>query len=616
MTAVSGQEQLFAFPAASGPVGAPRPAKVGAKSGWRVPAAGDAVVGVLPFERGVDQVFDYVVPADLARANTVRIGTRVRMDLRNRRVGGWVVRTDGPRDVSLAPIRKISGDGPSPEVVDLCRWAAWRWAGRWASMLREADPVGLSPRALGSGGDESRPRSRPTSVAPWLPALVADFRSHPVSTVVWPPGIPVGDLLAALSAPGRLIVAAASVAQGRAIVHHLRRVGVNAVSAEEDWWSSRFATAVGARSAVFAPTENPVAVVVVDEHDERHTAEGSPTWNSRELAIERARRHAVPCVLVSPTPSVDAVAAGHVVRVPRDIERRGWPSISVIDVSDADPRRRHIPDAATALLRADGPVVAIASRLGRARLLACRNCRHLAECEACGAAVELVDEGFHCPRCGTDRPSVCLACHATRFVTLKAGVQRWSEEISAVLGEPVTTVTASSRAGAAADPHRVIVGTEAALFGVGMAKSVVFLDLDGELFAPRYRAAEHVLGMVGRAARLVAPVHGAVGIVTREPHHRVLSALQRRDPLLAMAEEAAMRRQFHMPPFSTLVEIGGAAGAAFMERLGEVDGAEVATTPGGTWIIRSDRRDELLDRLSAVERPPGRLRLRVDPAQL
>ena len=30
--------------------------------------------------------------------------------------------------------------GPPPEVVDLCRWGAWRWAGPLATFLRAASP--------------------------------------------------------------------------------------------------------------------------------------------------------------------------------------------------------------------------------------------------------------------------------------------------------------------------------------------------------------------------------------------------------------------------------------------------------------------------------------------
>ncbi|MEI2697963.1 MAG: hypothetical protein V9E94_06335 [Microthrixaceae bacterium] len=51
------------------------------------------------------------------------------------------------------------------------------------------------------------------------------------------------------------------------------------------------------------------AIVVLDEHDPALQSEASPTWHAREVAIERARREGVPCLLVSPCPSLEALGA-------------------------------------------------------------------------------------------------------------------------------------------------------------------------------------------------------------------------------------------------------------------------------------------------------------------
>ena len=62
--------------------------------------------------------------------------------------------------------------------------------------------------------------------------------------------------------------------------------------------------------------------------------------------------------------------------------------------------------------------------------------------------------------------------------------------------------------------------------------------------------------------------------------------------------------------------IGGAAGEAFVERLGVPLGVEVhGPDERGNWLARSRDRAALLDALNAVDRPPGRLRLWVDPVR-
>ncbi|MGH9112259.1 MAG: primosomal protein N', partial [Acidimicrobiales bacterium] len=98
------------------------------------------VVRVLPDEPAINKTFDYLVPD--AVGDQVRVGDRVRIALQGRRVGGWVVATgvDPPVGVVLRPIAKWSGRGPTPELIGLADWAAWRWAGRPASLLRTASP--------------------------------------------------------------------------------------------------------------------------------------------------------------------------------------------------------------------------------------------------------------------------------------------------------------------------------------------------------------------------------------------------------------------------------------------------------------------------------------------
>ena len=65
----------------------------------------------------------------------------VRVPLHGRRVRGGVVDADvaQPEATDLREVLAVSS-GPPADVVDLCRWAAWRWAGPVASFLRAASP--------------------------------------------------------------------------------------------------------------------------------------------------------------------------------------------------------------------------------------------------------------------------------------------------------------------------------------------------------------------------------------------------------------------------------------------------------------------------------------------
>ncbi|MDE0196203.1 MAG: hypothetical protein OXP08_11710, partial [bacterium] len=413
------------------------------------------------------------------------------------------------------------------------------------------------------------------------------------------------------------------VAEAARLAGWVRRRGAAAALLPEDWArAAAGGVAVGTRGAVFGPMPRLGAVVVLDEHDEALVAEDSPTWSAREVAVERARRAGVPCVLVSPLPTLEAqeLASGDMLSVPRPTEREGWPSLEVVDQRDPEVARRGLlSETLVARLRSSSGAVCVLNRRGRARLLACASCGDLVVCDACGAAAgESGDtSGLDCPRCGERRPRVCSGCGATRLKTLRPGIAKLRDELEVLLGEQVTEVSGRTRSSGEPDDlaSRVVIGTEAALHRTAGADLVAFLDFDQELSATRYRSNEQALALLARAARLVGPRSGGGRILvqTRQPDHPVLQAAGTADPELLSSHDRALRSQLGFPPFGALAEIAGAAAGAFVERLGRPLGLEISELGENRWVVRAADRDRLLDALAAVERPPGRLRLAIDP---
>ena len=321
----------------------------------------------------------------------------VRVPLAGRRVAGWVTELDSepPAGTRLAEVAKVSGIGPDAETIDLCRWVAWRWAGRLATILRAASPdrmIAKPPRRERPGrrgATESR-----SSTEPGVHLLQEAPTTDPLGLAV------------AAATLGQTIVVTPSIRTADRIAAGLRRKGSSVARWPHDWAAAAGgATVVGGRGAVFAPCPALAAIVVFDEHDEGLQNESSPTWNAREVAVERARRAGVPCVLVSPAPSLEARALAHPVRPTRDAERAGWAPLTVVDRRSEDIGRSGLfsstfVDVARETARSDRRVVCVLNRTGRARLLACRSCGAIAECENCGAAVHLDDTlALVCQRC-------------------------------------------------------------------------------------------------------------------------------------------------------------------------------------------------------------------------
>ncbi len=573
------------------------------------------VVRVLPDVAAIDKAFDYLVPDALR--DQVRVGDMVRIELHGRRVGGWIMElgVDPPDGVDLRPLARRRGVGPPPELLELAGWAAWRWAGRRASLLKTASPERALARLPARVAD---PAVDPP-VGPVLEAALASGKA----VVRLPPTADLAAVALVVAARGPALILCPSVAMAAATATRLRRSGVPVALHPHDWAAGAAgATVVGTRAAAWAPVAGLRSVLVIDEHDEAYQQEQAPTWHARDVAIERAARAGATCIVTSPCPTQEALAWGEL-HCPSAIrERAGWPVVEVVDRRDEDPRRAGLlSPALTRLVRGDERVLCILNRTGRAKLLACDACRELARCTTCEAAVTQPDAVLVCGRCGTSRPVVCQACGATRFRNARAGVSRVREELEALVGEPVSELTASTDSDQPL--ARVVVGTEAVLQRIGRADAVAFLDLDQELLAPRYRAAEQALALVARAARVVGSTRrsgpragGRLLLQTRLPEHEVVRAALHADPGIVAAAEHERRQLLRFPPYAALAEVSGVAGAAYMEALGRPPGLQVAGLTDGRWLVRADDHATLCDALATVKRPPGRLRIEVDPQRI
>jgi primosomal protein N' (replication factor Y) len=540
------------------------------------------------------------------------MGDVVRVDLHGRAVGGWVVAVDvdAPAGVTLKPVRKVSGWGPTAELIDLADWAAWRWAGRPPHFLRTASPQNVV-RGL-------PPAAKPVHAQAVDDPTAAEALRAGRAVLRLPPSADVFPLVLQAAALGPALVVCSSHAQERHLGARLRRAGLVVASYARDWAQARAGAHVvmGARAAAWAPVPGLAAVVVLDEHEEVHQEEGSPTWHARDVCIERAARAGVPCVLTSPCPSLRALDWGRLVVPSRTAERAGWPAVDVIDRHQEDPLRSDLySEKLVNLIRSGKKVVCVLNRKGRAALLACASCNELARCEACGAAVAMGEGELVCRRCATTRPVVCLACGSGNLKQRRIGVTRAREDLERLAGVPVGEVTGDS------DDipfTQVLVGTEAVLRRVDTADAVAFLDLDAELLAPRYRAGEEAMALVARAARLVGGKdRGRLLLQTRLPKHEVVQAALLADPARVSDAERTRREELRFPPVTALAHVSGAPAAGYVDALRGILGVEVlGPAADGSYLVRAPDADALCTALEGTPRPSGRMRVAVDPPRV
>jgi primosomal protein N' (replication factor Y) len=603
------------------------PAEVPGTPVLRDPSA-PLVARVLPDVAGFERELDYAVPAKFAAE--LWPGSIVRVPLQGRAVRGWVVAypVEPPEGLALRPIAKMTGWGPEAELFELAEWAAWRWASRRRSLLFTASPQN-AVRALPPPARSPSLGGAGLGATGAVQGLVEEAWSPGTHLLRLPPVYSATEVVMAAAGYGPVLVIAPTTARAEAGCAALRGRGAQVALLPGDWAQARAGAdvVIGTRAAAWGPCPGVASVIVLDAHDEGLVQGAAPTWDAPSVAAERARLAAVPCLWVTPCPTVELLAAADQVHVASvSSERSGWAALEVVDCRREDPRTGLYSSGLVAVLRSDYRVVCVLNRKGRAQMSACDACGELATCEQCGAAVAVVGEGMVCRRCGTSRPLVCGSCGSSVLRLLRVGVSRAREQLEALAGRAVGEVSAGTGPLPAAP---VLVGTEAVLYREGELRkgggvgAVAFLDFDQELLAPRFRAGEEALALLARASRLVGGRQraGKVLVQTRAPSHPVIEAALLADPGRLAASEEAVRKALRLPPFSALAVLSGPGARELAGTLGELVGdlpgerVELSELGDDRWVVRAADHASLADALAAVGRPSERVRIDVDPVR-
>lgn len=586
---------------------------------------GSRVVRVVPDVSGLEKSFDYYCPPKWAERAAV--GSLVRVDLHGRRVGGWIVDVDGepPHGVILRPLARISSAGPPADVVDLARWIAHRWHGPLRAVLKSASPrraVRSLPTARTSGrhsaassGDQRSDEASELAEATIGQTGVTAVQTSPCTN-------PLPFILAA-HRQGSVLVVSADGATADQLVSDLRRHKIRAGRYPYDWSAGLTGSiVVGQRSAVLAPMPTePGTIVVLDDHVESMQEERVPTWHAADVAVERTRRTGGRCVLVGPMAAVTGQnRADRTMSVSRAEERAGWPIVDVVDRRLEDPKLSStlLPPLLVDRIRDADRVLLILNRKGRARMLACANCLELVRTED-GQHLMTERDGRLESSSGESRPVVCAHCGSTRLKRLRPGISRVVEEAEALLGRSVVELSSDTAIDPGQDSaaHRVVVGTEAALYRVEQRPDVIgFLDVDQELYAPRFKAGEQTMALLVRAARLLGGRRhgGRLVVSTRAAEHPALVAAQSADMRRFAEPELDTRRLLSLPPFSAVAELSGAQAEAVADELrasGDLD--VVGPRPDGRFLIKASDSGRLASALSGRKRSGVRVRVAVDP---
>ncbi|MCE8037951.1 primosomal protein N' [Halomonas sp. MCCC 1A11062] len=343
--------------------------------------------------------------------------------------------------------------------------------------------------------------------------------------------------------------------------------------------SGRAPIVIGTRSAIFTPLARPGAIIVDEEHDGSFKQQEGLRYHARDLAVARAKHHAIPLVLGSATPSLESLyhaERGNYrhLRLTRRASRHAPARLELVDLRGRPRQGGLIPPAIEAIrttLAAGHQVLVFINRRGFAPTLACHACGWLADCDSCDARMTLHRQPpmLACHHCDKRRPvpDACPDCGSADLRPLGSGTERTEETLATLFPKvPVHRIDRDStrRRDAfertLAEVRRgepcLLVGTQMLAKGHHLphVTLVIVVNADAGLYASDFRALEHsaqlltqVAGRAGRAAHpgrvLVQTLH------TDDPHLRLL-AEHGYDALASQL--LAERRAAALPPFRFL----------------------------------------------------------------
>ncbi|BHH83229.1 replication restart helicase PriA [Desulforhopalus sp. 52FAK] len=342
---------------------------------------------------------------------------------------------------------------------------------------------------------------------------------------------------------------------------------------------------IGARSAIFAPLQDPGLIIVDEEHDTSYKQDDSFRYHARDLAVLRAKHHKGVVLLGSATPSITSFENGctgkyKLLTMNKRVGDSVLPPVKLVDLSKKDSRKKNrssiiqhqLLAKLEANLASEKQAILLLNRRGFSTALLCKDCGNPVQCNHCNVSLTLHKQQnkLICHYCGftTTAQTVCVHCRSVELAPAGFGTERVEEELKELL--PTARITRIDSDTAAdrkkflkvlSDMHAreidILIGTQMIAKGHHFphVTLVGVVWADGGMSMPDYKASERTFQLItqvtGRAGRGEFP--GEVIIQTLRPEHYAIQFAKKHQYLAFYEHEMRLRKHPAFPPYVRLV---------------------------------------------------------------
>ena len=343
---------------------------------------------------------------------------------------------------------------------------------------------------------------------------------------------------------------------------------------------------IGARSAIFAPTENIGIIIIDEEHDSSYKSEAIPKYDAKEIAKKIAKENNCPLVLGSATPDLVTYYKARqgkitLLELTKRANNSKLPEVEIVDLKmelangNRSMLSAKLHDEIEQNLKEKRQTILFLNRRGFSTFIMCRECGYTVKCKNCNISMTYhkTENKLECHYCGYEENvvTICPECHSDKIRYFGTGTQKLEQEINKIFPEASTirmdidTVTKKNSHEEILNKFKdenidILIGTQMVVKGHHFPNVTLVgvIAADSSLNIDDYRANERTFQILtqvaGRAGR--EQLDGRVVIQTYNPDNFSIICAQKQDYEMFYNTEIALREQLKYPPFCDIILIG------------------------------------------------------------
>ena len=210
---------------------------------------------------------------------------------------------------------------------------------------------------------------------------------------------------------------------------------------------------IGARSAIFAPTENIGIIIIDEEHDSSYKSESSPRYSAKEIANILAKQYKCPLVLGSATPDLTTFYKANnkditMLELTKRANNSNLPEVEIVDLKKelANGNRSMLSvslyEAIEENIKNKRQTILFLNRRGFSTFIMCRECGYTVKCKNCNISMTYhkTDNKLKCHYCGYEEKivKICPECNSDKIRYFGTGTQKLEQEINKIFPQAKT----------------------------------------------------------------------------------------------------------------------------------------------------------------------------------